>query len=1705
MAVCTIAGRGQITIDKSPLAGNLPAAIEPGAPVGSFALSNLDSIDPYRGSLNVSIPLLRVGGRGEAGFVVGTNLSSPSWYIDKSLQANPDGNGGILNYTHSASFSSNWDAEEAAPYSPGRVFVKSQASSLGTSCPPGSTPSFEKTYSQIVFVDADGTQHNLVFGGVANPGGCGASTTVRGSVFQSNDGSGVTFVSDSPILDRNGADFYSNGYDRDSATGYLYFPNGVTYRVEGSRIRWIRDRNGNKVTISYFVSGQTETDHPSTITDSVGRTISISHNNNMGSYREDRITYLGYGGASRTIYVRKKPYGSSLFAGLLNTTELFPSSGIGSPTAATASAVDVPYEIELPNTRKYGIRYNIYGEVAEVALPTGGRIEYTHGAGLASPYFAFSSTYLDGGIASFASGQVNVPAQGLHASANVGPSAYVYRRLHWRREYLGVGGSQIGSKIVSQPSRLSSSGALLESVSTDPSRTHVVTVNEGLSFQKSEFYYQSAQNLPQTSNSAASGMGLDPILAPPKAPWEGRILEQKDYDSNGSTLLQQTNNVWLEIPRGVYLASSDVTLGSKKKRQSFTYDSFGNTLTNTLYDWVASGSTPNVVLKTITNTYEMGDGTGGTVNYVNPPRHLTGLLKSRETSGGGITSTVQFFYDEYSLANRTAVVGHDGASHGTSMPWRGNATRSRQEITHPSRLPRTTTVRNEFDILGNVVKFISPNNHSTTFSYDDAPGTAGCSPSSAAFAFMTGIANPVSHNWSYKHDFCTGQIVEETDPNGVKTALKFDDSLDRITEATKGVGLSAVETRTRFVYSDASRTITTYRSLDTLTDDALSSAITYDGLGRTTQTRKSDGQGTIYVDMQYDDFHRVKQQTSPYRNGDTVYWNSTTFDGLGRTLTQTAPGSATTSYTYTDNLTRITDPASIWRESTLDGAGRLVSVKEATGDITSYTYNALDNLLAVSQGSQSRSFSYDSAGALVQATNPESGTFGHYYDAAGNIAQTALPQGGTVTYTYDEIDRPRTTTYSSSDTPDLDFTWDTSAKMRLHTARAQDDSAALVSQTTFTSYDPLGRVLASSHQIVGAADSFNFTYSYDLAGNLKVETYPSGRAVNTHYTNGLLISALTGTKGGTLKNYLTGLSYTPFGALTQVTLGNNLIERTDYLNGLPQLRQIRLGDSGSATLRGDWQFRYCNYGASPFFRADSCSTNNGNVLGQIHTISGASFNQTYNYDSLSRLCSVRETASTIPLGPRTCGDHGSPISGETWYQAFAHDRYGNMATPTDPNVNVHPLTVRNLSDFNAANNRLTTLTGIWNYDTAGNLTKHGGWTLAYDAANRMKTSQPSGGSVTSYVYDADGRRVKKTTDGVSTYFVYDAFGQLAAEYSSAGPSGSPDTHYLTTDHLGSTRLVTNQTGAVVSRHDYLPFGWELYSGLTGRTNGHGYLTSPEGVPTPTQRFTGKERDSETRLDYFGARYYSAGPGRFTSADAPFADQHAGDPQSWNLYAYVRNMPLRLVDPTGRDAVACTPGDNACVDAYVKAGSTGAELISGFFKGGANVVVNISNAINSVVDSALAPFSDFRFGQSEEIPMTETEVVGSVVGDAVLAVVTAGDSLLAKSAATATAKATPSIGEGAKVFRVWGDDAGAWGRSWTTVDPRTVPNFRNAAGLPTQNSGRFVTEGVLQNTQGVTTRRALPLHGNAGGLPEVVIPNPASQVRPLNVQGLNPRF
>jgi len=115
-----------------------------------------------------------------------------------------------------------------------------------------------------------------------------------------------------------------------------------------------------------------------------------------------------------------------------------------------------------------------------------------------------------------------------------------------------------------------------------------------------------------------------------------------------------------------------------------------------------------------------------------------------------------------------------------------------------------------------------------------------------------------------------------------------------------------------------------------------------------------------------------------------------------------------------------------------------------------------------------------------------------------------------------------------------------------------------------------------------------------------------------------------------------------------------------------------------------------------------------------------------------------------------------------------------------------------------------------------------------------------------------------------------------------------------------------------------------------------------------------------------------------------------------------------------------------------------------------------------------------------------------------------------------AAAERGAGEGITVYRVWGGVPGAateqvetgsiaWGRSWTTVDPRTVVGYRNAAGLPDLNAGRFMSIGELQDTTGTVFRASQRIGINAGGLPEVVVPRPELQIQLRSVLGLNPEF
>ena len=122
---------------------------------------------------------------------------------------------------------------------------------------------------------------------------------------------------------------------------------------------------------------------------------------------------------------------------------------------------------------------------------------------------------------------------------------------------------------------------------------------------------------------------------------------------------------------------------------------------------------------------------------------------------------------------------------------------------------------------------------------------------------------------------------------------------------------------------------------------------------------------------------------------------------------------------------------------------------------------------------------------------------------------------------------------------------------------------------------------------------------------------------------------------------------------------------------------------------------------------------------------------------------------------------------------------------------------------------------------------------------------------------------------------------------------------------------------VIERHDYLPFGEECTTGPCASNPGMG-----GGQP---RKFTGKERDAETGLDYFGARYYGSKIGRFTTTDpAQTIAPNLIDPQRWNKYAYARNNPLRYLDPDGRCAAPAGVGGGVgfCVEAFISSPGIG---------------------------------------------------------------------------------------------------------------------------------------------------------------------------------------
>lgn len=186
----------------------------------------------------------------------------------------------------------------------------------------------------------------------------------------------------------------------------------------------------------------------------------------------------------------------------------------------------------------------------------------------------------------------------------------------------------------------------------------------------------------------------------------------------------------------------------------------------------------------------------------------------------------------------------------------------------------------------------------------------------------------------------------------------------------------------------------------------------------------------------------------------------------------------------------------------------------------------------------------------------------------------------------------------------------------------------------------------------------------------------------------------------------------------------------------------------------------------------------------------------------------------------------------------------------------------------------------------------------------------------SYLYDGDGRKVKDSGGASGTrVYVYDTAGRVIEEMDQNG-SVINEYFYLGNermgrvyqlsfnyqyynDYLGTPRVITENGYSTCYDADYFPWGHEQ----------HVYVNTC----SQNYKFTGKERDPDMGVDYFGARFYQGNMSRFYSPDPGNASAVPEDPQSWNGYSYVGNNPSTRTDPDGENYQVCDSKGNNCAD------------------------------------------------------------------------------------------------------------------------------------------------------------------------------------------------
>jgi RHS repeat-associated protein len=747
---------------------------------------------------------------------------------------------------------------------------------------------------------------------------------------------------------------------------------------------------------------------------------------------------------------------------------------------------------------------------------------------------------------------------------------------------------------------------------------------------------------------------------------------------------------------------------------------------------------------------------------------------------------------------------------------------------------------------------------------------------SANGSIVVGTTSKPTHTGRILDDGSTQLYYREYNDFGHIT--KAIDPVGRVFSYTYAANqIDLLETRqTRAGQSELMRQ-TTYNSQN----QPLSSSDAADQM--TTFTYNARGQVETVTDpldttatYQYDANGYRTSLTGPLGGTDTTTW---TYDAFGRVETISDNSGYTLTYGY-------------------DAADRITTITYPDTTTQTFTYTLLDNTMITDRAGRQTTFEYNSVRQMVQRTDPLGRVTLFEWCKCGALRRLADPMGRITTWRHDI--QGRVTCKEYTDGSQVAYRYeDTTSRLR-----QRIDEALQVTQYNYNRDDTLSRISYTNATVATAPVTFTYDANYN-----RVTSMTDGTGTTRYgYIPITPLPALGAgqlvTVEGPLPNATITYGYDELGRQISADIGGTESavaldaagRVTSETNALGTFAYTYDGDSFRETSQTcpNGQATKRSYGGNPL----------DNSLQQITNQNGATpiSEFIYGYDTPRGLItswsqqSDTQTPSVYSLGYDAADQLTSAAVSQagTTTQTFgyAYDRAANRLSEQIGTATT------NLS-YNALNEL-----------TASDSAEVASATYHWDAEHRL-TAAISGDETTQLTYDGHGRciRIQQLTNGVETsnrLFLW-AGGQIREEHTSDGTvskrffrqgvtletGSTPGPYFYTRDHLGSIRELTDSTGSIRARYSYDPFG--------RATHLSGDLNTDFG-------FAGMLYPAELSLNMTKFRAYDPDIGRWLSRD-PLKDVELR--QRTNLYAYVGNNPINLVDPSGLDPEAASGYDPYC--------------------------------------------------------------------------------------------------------------------------------------------------------------------------------------------------